>query len=467
MAPGAEALHEAFTITLPTALGDQPLDKDAVSLTQPAGPVTVQSLSRLGASQIDVALVLDTAGAADPRDLWAQQLANAFLDYLPAGVRVAVISTGGGTELLSALGTDRGQTREAVRNAAQFRGYAATDGVALAADVLSARAGRFSHVLLISAGAEDESGQDIRQVRSILDEHRVSLDAVQVGRPGDLPWGEQCPATVQAGEAAAVGALLARRLAATYEVVAAQADPSAPMVVRVRSGAVDVGARLPAAAARDSDVEGMRVERPVSAPGTALWVPVVLGTLGLAVLVGLLRFTPLTVPGGRRVVRHAARQRSHPPVSEPDEPSSPLAAPAAAEASDAYSPGPAPAPSVVGGAQTPDPGPRASEALRREGRRIRGCLISVLFVAVLGRVVLGHGVLAEQDSAPAWFLLWPAALLAVFGGLWLWVATAPPYPMNPGRPTRPTSVDHGGPALAALLPFWVCLVPAALLILLA
>jgi hypothetical protein len=109
--------------------------------------------------------------------------------------------------------------------------------------------------------------------------------------------------------------------------------------------------------------------------------------------------------------------------------------------------------------------PSKPEDLRLEGWVARVCLLSVLPLAATVRVVLGHGLL-PVGSGPVWAVLGAGLVLAAAGSWWLWVATSPPYPLSPLRGGPLGSLRLAAPAVAALAPFWLGVLPAALLIML-
>jgi hypothetical protein len=103
--------------------------------------------------------------------------------------------------------------------------------------------------------------------------------------------------------------------------------------------------------------------------------------------------------------------------------------------------------------------------LRLEAWVARICLLSVLPLAATVRVVLGHGLL-PVGSDPAWAILGTGLALGAVGSWWLWLATSPPYPLSPLRSGPMSSSRLAGPGVAALTPFWLGVLPGALLIML-
>ena len=309
--PVREPAQASFLVMPPTALSGQELSPGNVILSQPAGPVTVDSVRRLPASQVELTIVLDTAATASERAYTrARRLATSIVSGLASGVRVAVVSAGGSPKVLSALSADRDRALAAVRDARRSGGHSARDAVALASGLLTDGAGRSAQVLLISTGQDDARGRNVAEVLSTLDERGHGFSAVGANGPVDRAWRDQCPPTVRSGEVAAVALLLTQRLTGQYEVVAAGADPSAPMTVRVRRGAVDVRAQI-APIAPETAVRGVRIERQEekgSGPDALRWLVAGLCVVAAAVAILLLRHGPKKVRALSQR-RHSSRSK--------------------------------------------------------------------------------------------------------------------------------------------------------------
>jgi len=315
----------AVLVTAPTALRGQELQASNVTLSQRGEPVKLRSVQRLDASRVDLAIVLDTgASAPDSAFARARRFAVSFLSDLPAGLRVAVVSAGSNPKVLSGLSADRQRALTAVRQARRSSRHAAVEGVALAGDLLTAGPARSRHVVLISTGRSDASRREFVQVRTSLDERGVKVHAVGMRGPVERSWGSQCPAAVSAGQEEAAGSLLALRVAETYEVVAGEADSSAPMTVRVRSGAVDASAQI-RSLAPDTAVRGTRIpgsEPTGSGPGSWVWILAGAAVVAVALVAGLLRLAPVNPPGRRSRPRPNLFAETH-SILLPQEPSDP------------------------------------------------------------------------------------------------------------------------------------------------
>lgn len=273
----------------------QPLNKGNVTFSQQAGPVTPDSVRRLEPSQIELAIVLGTAATVSNRSYArAQRLATSVLNSLASGVRVAVVSAGGDLEVLSGVNAGRGEALAAVRNATRSGRLSGIDGVALASDLLKDSGGQSRNILLISTGDDKASRRNAADVLSTLDERRLNLQAIGVGGPVDSSWGKQCPAAVGSGDIDTVGLLLASRLGAQYEVVLARADFSAPLTVRVLSGAVDVRTSV-APVEPETAVPGTPGTGPQptgSGRGIRVWLIAGLGILASVAILGVLLMSP-------------------------------------------------------------------------------------------------------------------------------------------------------------------------------
>lgn len=485
--PLGERSPGSVLVMIPTALVGEDLHAGNFTASQGADPVVLQSARPLGAARLDVAIVLDTAASApDPAYARARRLGASFLGALPPDVRVAVVSGGRSPTVLSPLTAPRERALMAVRQAGRSDGHAGVDAVALAGDQLSTGSERSRHVVLISTGNGEASQRDRAQVVSTLDKRGINLHAVGVRGDVEPSWGGQCPRTVATGQEAAAGSLLARRISDTYELVPSRADPSGPMTVRVRSGQVDASAEI-AFIGPDTAVRGSRIEGPDEAGsenGMTTWI--LAGAIGVAVALVLLlyRLLPAMPTGGS--LRHrtnrprwlplvqtssapaglAVHPVASPPIQSPDlgrtvavetEPESGRAQVEPELESQREDE------SAWATAETPSPS--TPEDLRLEGWVARVCLLSVLPLAATIRVVLGHGLVATASS-PVWVILGAGVVLGAAGSWWLWAATSPPYRLSPWRGGPMGSVTLARPGIAALAPFWLGVLPGALLIML-
>jgi hypothetical protein len=328
--PYGDPPPSSILVTAPTALLGQELRASNVTLSQRGEPVKLRSVQRLDASRVDLAIVLDTgASAPDSVSARARRFAVSFLGDLPPGIRVAVVSAGSNPKVLSGLSADRQQALTAVRQATRSDQHAGVESVVLAGDLLTARPARSRHVVLVSTGRSGGSQPDIAKTKAALDGQGIKVHVVGIQGPAERSWGSHCPATVRAGQVAAAGSLLAIRVIETYEVVPEQADPSAPMTVRVRSGAVDASAQIrslgPVTAVRGTRIPGP--EPTGSGPGTWVWILVGLAALAMAVVLRSLRLAA-AAPLGRRArsrtrwhtERHVILLPQSPPSDPPDPP---------------------------------------------------------------------------------------------------------------------------------------------------
>jgi hypothetical protein len=288
-------------------MGEQLHEGDFL-VSQDSQSVGLLSVRTLAASRVDVAIVLDTAASAPvPAYERARQFALSLLAQLPPGVRAAVVAGGSQPRVLSGVTADRERAVAAVRQASRSGGHALVDGVAVAGDLLATRSGRLRHVVVVSTGRDDGSERDLSRVRSTLDENGIGLQAVAVRGQLEPSWGDQCPPAVSGGEVRGAASLVAWRVSAAYELVAARIDDTSPVTVRVRSGDVDARAQadLPPV---DTAVRGLRLERSQpEEPGSGMIIWVLAGLVVLGLAAALWVYRPVPSWGRARAARFQER----------------------------------------------------------------------------------------------------------------------------------------------------------------
>jgi hypothetical protein len=505
----------SLLLTAPSALSGQHLSDRWVTLRQQGRPVPVQSVRRLDAAGVDLAIVLDTAAArGDAVRRRARRVAVSLLEHLPATVRVMVVSAGGEAQILSSLSHDRVRAAAAIRTAPRAHGHAWWDGVVLAAANLPDRPDRFAQVVVVTTGPDDTSLRNPLAVRSLLERRPVLLGVTDAGtRSTGADWADRCPAEVAAvGDAAAAGALLAARVTDRHVLVAPTADLAAPMVVRVHSEQVDASVTVSAAPRPEPEtsVRGTKFGRPPVDSAGGLSAPMVVTLLAMlllaagsaAVLVPAFRTgrlasrgfqgrtaddpwdgdEPPRAGGGRTTTAPGWEGAAEQPPDETSEwVSEDVLDEIEADATNLDDAGTVDDVRESSVELPPDdePGTRAAEAeappseedLRAEAWLVRVSLLATLPLALGARGPLGLA--GAADGALPWVLRTVAVLLGAAGTWWLWRSTSPPYPRWPWQRAphghrKAASADHvpsAGPHATAVAPFLLCLLPAIVIIL--
>lgn len=429
-APSVTARPDAdppsLAVALPSSLGSEQVPPAAFTVDQD-GALPVVSVRALKPAMLDLAIVLDTAAdTPEPVLRRAKDVVTTLLDSLPSKVAVTVVSAGGTPEVVSPLGTDRTDAQDAVTDSPRGRGHAWLDGMVVAAGELPDAADRFAAVVVVTTGRDDASVRDAQDVRSLLEDRPVAVSLTSAGDPPAAPeWVDQCPAEVEAAQAAGAGELMARRLVDRYVVVAPAANLAAPLTVRVRDGAVDVtvATAVTAAQTRPADgaeVLGTKFGKARATEGGSALAPVTIA-LGLLAVLALALSVPALITGGMpgRLMQRSGGHRAaggRPRHSEP----------------------------VV-------------DELRIDAWVARLCLLSIPAGALLFRLL-------GEDAAPSGLLgdglVALGAVSIGVGAWWLWRSTAPPYPVWWwGRRVSPS-----GPRVTAAAPFLLALLPGALLV---
>jgi len=177
--PGNGELQISFSVA-----GLEPgqrIDLSSVGLTLAGQPleVTAEAASAAPAARVarSVILAIDTSGSmAGPGIIGAREAATAYLNTVPADVRVGLVTFADDALLTVPLTTDRGPILAAVAGL-QARGDTALyDAVALAARSFPVSGDR--QILLLSDGADDGSTTPLPDVTTLLGQGDVALNAV-------------------------------------------------------------------------------------------------------------------------------------------------------------------------------------------------------------------------------------------------------------------------------------------------
>ncbi|MGC9668319.1 VWA domain-containing protein [Planosporangium sp. 12N6] len=172
-----------------------------------------------------VVLVLDTSGSMDGARLnAAKAAATGYADALPPDVRLGLVSVSDRPATVLAPTPDRAAFRAAVAGLAAHGGTALYDGVRQAAGLLTGTGER--RVVVLSDGADTDSGATPAAVRAQLATAGVTLDGIAYGPDAESPAMSDLAAgtggrMVAARDAAALRAAFAGIAAATGPATAA------------------------------------------------------------------------------------------------------------------------------------------------------------------------------------------------------------------------------------------------------
>ena len=136
----------------------------------------------LAEEAIDVVLAIDVSGsmAGDPLDQ-AKDAALEFLDALPASARTAIVRFETTAEVVSALTTDRDESREAVEDLSEGEGTALYDGIGVAAQQLAGSESGRSAIVILSDGADTSSSASLEDTVSEVGDLRTDFFAISLG----------------------------------------------------------------------------------------------------------------------------------------------------------------------------------------------------------------------------------------------------------------------------------------------
>jgi len=141
--------------------------------------------------QAQLVLVLDHSGSMQATDVAPTRLAaavraaNAFLDQLPASVRVGVVAFSSTPDTILAPTTDRAAVRSAIDSQVAYGATATGDALTEAVSLLehaAKRSGRAA-IVLLSDGAANAS-QDPVTVAAAAARDDIEIDTVALGTPG-------------------------------------------------------------------------------------------------------------------------------------------------------------------------------------------------------------------------------------------------------------------------------------------
>jgi Ca-activated chloride channel family protein len=173
----------------------------AALLISLARPTLVLAVPRTGA---DVMLVLDVSGSMNATDLQPTRLgaatsaARQFIDSLPDGARVGVVSFSQGASVVAPLSADKQRAENALQRLTADGGTAIGDGLNAALTQLSqnpadGQAERDPGLVILLSDGESNFGQAPATVAARASQQGVQVDTVGIGQRGTQAFVDRQP----------------------------------------------------------------------------------------------------------------------------------------------------------------------------------------------------------------------------------------------------------------------------------
>ena len=198
-----------LTVSVPSEFVGTNIDPDAFTVVED-GIVVATGVTRLPSDDLEVVLVLDTSGSMAGSPLAAaQSAALSFVDAMPAGVNVAVVTFADGTAAASGFTTEVDETTAVVLGIRASGETALYDGLLVAAEQFDPATQARRTVILLSDGGDTVSEATLEHALVALIDGGISFYAIE------LQTAENDPVA------------LARIAAATGGTIVAATDPDA------------------------------------------------------------------------------------------------------------------------------------------------------------------------------------------------------------------------------------------------
>ena len=170
-------------VEVPPNIAGSKLDTSAVSVVID-GEYRYSEVVRPPAADLAVMLAIDISGSTEGEPLSAAKVAaNAFLDSLPEGSLVGLISFGPEAEVLSEPVAEYDAVREAIDSLRSNGATTLFDAVALSAETLSQSPATRRVVVVFSDGADTESSVTLQTARSLAAASDIRVDVVSLQTP--------------------------------------------------------------------------------------------------------------------------------------------------------------------------------------------------------------------------------------------------------------------------------------------
>jgi len=198
-----------LTVSVPSEFVGTNIDPDAFTVVED-GIVVATGVTRLPSDDLEVVLVLDTSGSMAGSPLAAaQSAALSFVEAMPAGVNVAVVTFADGTAAASGFTTEVDETTAVVLGIRASGETALYDGLLVAAEQFDPATQARRTVILLSDGGDTVSEATLEHALVALIDGGISFYAIE------LQTAENDPVA------------LARIAAATGGTIVAATDPDA------------------------------------------------------------------------------------------------------------------------------------------------------------------------------------------------------------------------------------------------
>ena len=198
-----------LTVSVPSEFVGTVIADDAFTVVE-EGIVVATGVNRLPSDDLEVVIVLDTSGSMAGSPLAAaQSAALSFVEAMPAGVNVAVVTFANGTTAASGFTTEADETMAVVRGIRASGETALYDGLLVAAAQFDPATQARRTVILLSDGGDTVSEGTLEHALVALIDGGISFYAIE------LQTAENDPVA------------LARMAAATGGTIVAATDPDA------------------------------------------------------------------------------------------------------------------------------------------------------------------------------------------------------------------------------------------------
>lgn len=248
-----------LTVAMPSEFVGIELDADAFSVVENGRPVDALRVASVPSGDLEVVLVLDVSGSMAGSPLAAaQDAALNFVDAMPPGVRVSVVTFSNETSVANEFTTDMDEIAAAVVELSASGETALYDGLVVASQQFNPDLAARRSVVLLSDGGDTVSESTLEHALVGLLGTSVSFYAIELQTP------ENDPVALSRLAAATGGSVVAATdpdaLGGIFEEIAAQLVNR--YLLRYQSeafGATDVEVAVAAAGATASAVRSIRM----------------------------------------------------------------------------------------------------------------------------------------------------------------------------------------------------------------
>jgi tight adherence protein B len=199
-----------LTVSMPSEFVGIDLGADAFTIVENGEPIEDLAVTGLPSDDLEVVLALDVSGSMKGGPLGAaQDAALSFIEAMPPGVRIAVVTFADETAVASEFTTDKDAVADSVVGLSTSGETALYDGLVLASQQFDPNLPARRSVVLLSDGGDTVSDSTLEQALVGLLGNTVSFYAIELQTPENDPDA------------------LSRLAAATDGTVVAATDPEA------------------------------------------------------------------------------------------------------------------------------------------------------------------------------------------------------------------------------------------------